>query len=129
MPRSRSGTGNSDDRRRRWRAGLDAEALAGWYLRLKGYRILARRVKLGMGEIDLVVLRRNVLVFVEVKTRSRADLYAQALESVNTRRIANAAAGYVARHPRLAGLDQRFDVIFLAPFAWPRHVTNAFEAS
>ncbi len=129
MRRWRSGTGNSDLRRRRWRAGLRAEALAGWYLRLKGYRILARRVKMGAGEIDLVALRGTVLVFVEVKARTGGHLYAQALEAVNTRRIGNAAALYVARYPRLAGLDQRFDVIFLAPFAWPRHVTNAFEAS
>jgi putative endonuclease len=40
-----------------------------------------------------------------------------------------AAGLYVSRHPHLAPADQRFDVIFLAPFAWPRHIINAFDAT
>jgi putative endonuclease len=129
MPRSRSATGPSPERQRRFRAGLRAETLAALVLRLKGYRILAQRMKLPGGEIDLIALRGRTLVFVEVKARRRGADFAQALEAVNTRRIGHAANAYIGRHPRLAGLDQRFDVIFLAPWAWPRHVKNAFEAN
>ncbi|MBN9308191.1 YraN family protein [Devosia sp.] len=108
--------------------GRRGEDLAALYLRLKGYRILARRVKTPGGELDLVARRLGVTVFVEVKARmSRAEL-GVALEAVNTRRIARAAEHYVARHPELASAPLRFDVIFLAPMMWPRHLRNAFQA-
>ena len=107
--------------------GRRGETLAAWYLRLKGYRIVATRVKCPVGEIDLVARRLGVTVFVEVKARGRRQSLAEALGVVNTRRIARAAAYYVARHPDLAATALRFDVIFLAPFTWPRHVRDAFR--
>lgn len=51
------------------RRGRAAERLAAWLLRLKGYRILERRLSTACGEIDLVARRGGVLVFVEVKRR------------------------------------------------------------
>ncbi len=109
--------------------GRRGETLAAWYLRLKGYRIVATRVKTPVGEIDLIASRFGVTAFVEVKARqSRVEL-GMALEAVNARRIARAAEYYVARHPALAGTPLRFDVIFLAPMMWPRHVKGAFDAS
>lgn len=125
MPRSRSAPPDSR-RQASWRWGIKAERRAALFLRLKGYRILARRVRTPGGEIDVVALSRRTLVFVEVKARAVSEQHTEALEAVNERRIANAAQYYLARHPRLAGLDIRFDVIFLAPFAWPRHVIDAF---
>lgn len=109
--------------------GRRGEDLAAWYLRLKGYRILDRRVKTPGGEIDLVARRLGVTVFVEVKARTSRSELGMALEAVNTRRIARAAEHYVARHPALAAQPLRFDVIFLAPMMWPRHVKGAFDAS
>lgn len=108
--------------------GRSGEELAGWFLRLKGYRIRATRVKTPVGEIDLIAERFGTTIFVEVKTRKTAAGEADALGAVNTRRIARAAAYYVSRHPALAERTLRFDVIFLSPFAWPRHVVNAFRA-
>ena len=109
--------------------GRRGESMAAWYLRLKGYRIVETRVKTPVGEIDLVARRFGITVFVEVKARiSQAEL-GVALEAVNTRRIARAAEHYVARHPALAAKPLRFDVIFLAPMTWPRHVKGAFDAS
>lgn len=106
--------------------GRHGETLALWYLRLKGYFLLARRYKTPAGEIDLVMRRGRTLIFVEVKSRQRGSDYGLALEQVNSARIGRAAQHYVSRHRRAEGLDQRFDVIFLAPWAWPRHVKNAF---
>jgi len=111
------------------RGGRRGEAIAAWYLRLKGYRIVAARVKTPVGEIDLVVRRFGTTAFVEVKTRASAAEYGMALEAVNTRRVVRAAEYYVSRHPKLAATPLRFDVIFLAPRTWPRHVMNAFDAS
>ena len=54
---------------------------------------------------------------------------AEALQAVNQSRISRAAAFWLARHPAHAAANLRFDVIFLAPRQWPRHVINAFDAS
>ena len=109
--------------------GRRGETLAAWYLRLKGYRIVATRVKTPVGEIDLVAERFGTTVFIEVKARAFSSGEAEALAAVNRRRIVRAAQYYIVRHPRLAETPMRFDVIFLAPFAWPRHVRNAFDAT
>ncbi|OEO29938.1 hypothetical protein VW23_023665 [Devosia insulae DS-56] len=107
--------------------GRRGETLAAWYLRLKGYRIVATRVKTPVGEIDLIASRFGTTAFIEVKARQHRSEEAVALEAVNTSRISRAAQYYVARHPALAETPLRFDVIFLAPGTWPRHVKNAFQ--
>jgi putative endonuclease len=109
--------------------GRRSETLAAWYLRLKGYRIVARRYKCPVGEIDLVAERFGTTVFIEVKARSRHATEAETWGAVNRRRLVRAAEHYVARHPRLVDRPQRFDVIFLAPLRWPRHQVNAFDAT
>ncbi len=78
-------------RRRAWLRGFAAEGLAAWFLRLKGYRIVARRLRTPVGEIDIVARRARLVAFVEVK--ARAD-YADAVNSVTKdqqRRIERAA--------------------------------------
>ncbi|HEY0918685.1 YraN family protein [Devosia sp.] len=109
--------------------GRRGEAVAAWYLRAKLYRIVARRLKTPVGEIDLVAMHLGTLVFVEVKARRRRGDEFDALLHVNRRRLLRAAQYYLLRNPRLAELPMRFDVIFLAPLTWPRHVRNAFDAS
>lgn len=104
-----------------------AELLAGLLLQVTFHRILLRRYKTPVGEIDLVARRGRTLIFIEVKTRGRASGEAEALEAVNQARIVRAASWFLTRHPQLAGLDMRFDVIFLAPGKWPRHVKHAFS--
>lgn len=109
--------------------GHRGEALAALLLRLKLYRVIARRYKTPVGEIDLIASRAGIIVFVEVKTRGRAESEAEALEAVNQARITRAARHFLSRNPGAAGADCRFDVIFLAPGRWPRHVINAFDAA
>jgi putative endonuclease len=111
------------------RYGRRGEFWAALYLRLKLYRIVASRAKTPVGEIDLIAERFGTTVFVEVKSRAFSGGEAEALAAVNRRRIVRAAGYYVAHHPRLAARPLRFDVIFLAPFAPPRHLVNAFDAT
>jgi len=111
------------------RQGRRGEMLAAWLLRAKLYRIVERRFKTPVGEIDLNASRFGTTVFVEVKTRGRAEGAAEALVKVNPRRLVRAAQYYLARHPRLAETPLRFDVILLAPKTPPRHLKNAFQAS
>jgi putative endonuclease len=120
---------NTDSRKFAEGSGRRGEFWAALFLMLKLYRIIARRVKTPLGEIDLIAERFGTTVFVEVKARSFSHQEADALAAVNQRRIARAAALWLTRHPARANAPLRFDVIFLAPFAWPRHIVNAFDAS
>ena len=109
------------------RFGLSAESIAATLLLAKGYRILARRWRSPVGEIDIIARSRTTLVFVEVKARDRLDDAAEAVLLRQRRRIADAAAAWLARRPDLAELAMRFDVVLVAPGRLPRHVTGAFD--
>jgi putative endonuclease len=123
----RSPSKPSSERQFNERAGRRGEFWAELFLRAQFYRVLARRVKTPVGEIDLIVQRGSYTVFVEVKARAFSHQEYDALMAVNRRRIENAAQMWLMRRPELAAGDLRFDVIFLAPFAWPRHIVNAFH--
>ena len=109
-----------------YRGGHRGEALAALFLRCKLYRIVQRRYKTPVGEIDLIAERFGTTVFVEVKARRKAESEAETLEGVNQSRILRAAQYWLARHPAKAATPLRFDIIFLAPGRWPRHLVNAF---
>lgn len=113
-------------RQQREQQGRRGEWLAALYLRLKGWRILAQRVKTPRGEIDLIARRGKVLAFVEVKWRRDDAGLAQAIDHYRLRRVA-AAAEAVAHRFGSARDEQRIDVLLLAPGRWPRHITNAWQ--
>ncbi len=116
-----------ETRRRAYGRGRRAEALAAWWLRLKGYRIVARGFRVATGEIDLIARRGRVLAHVEVKARPSLKEAREALTPRQRRRIERAAAAFLQQHPGLAGLDQRFDVVLLAPRRRPHHLENAWH--
>jgi putative endonuclease len=128
-PSKRRTNGASRDRQFAEGAGRRGEALAALFLRAKLYRIIGTRVKTPLGEIDLIARRGDQVAIVEVKARSFSHQEEDALLAVNRRRIVRAAGLWLSRHPELAEAHLRFDVIFLAPFTWPRHIVNAFDAS
>jgi putative endonuclease len=118
---------DADLRRRAYRWGMSAETRAAWYLRLKGYRILARRYKVSRGEIDLVARKGRVLVFAEVKARA---VELQALEAVGSktrRRIEAAADIWGTKYPYYRDFSWRYDIIVIMPGHWPLHVIDAFR--
>ena len=106
------------------RRGRKGEALAAWYFRLKGWRVLARRVKTRRGEVDLIVRRGRTVAFVEVKWRRTAAELDLAIDEYRLRRVAAAAEAVAPRFVR-PGDDQRIDVLLLAPGRLPRHIVNA----
>jgi len=109
--------------------GLSAESRAAVLLIAKGYRIVARRWRSPVGEIDIVARRRNTLVFVEVKARARLDDAAESVIARQQRRIVAAAEIWLADHPDDIASDIRFDVVLVAPKSLPRHIQAAFDAS
>jgi putative endonuclease len=108
--------------------GISAESRAAAFLIAKGFRILARRWKSPLGEIDIVARRRSLLVFVEVKARNDFDEAAESLSPRQQRRIAAAAEAWLAAHGSDGFRDIRFDAVLVAPGKMPRHIPGAFEA-
>jgi putative endonuclease len=110
-----------------FRVGLSAESRAAAYLIAKGFRILARRFRSPVGEVDIVARRGRLLVFAEVKARNRLDDAAESLLPRQQRRIAAAASAWLVAHPDDAESDIRFDAVLVAPGRLPRHIPAAFE--
>jgi putative endonuclease len=107
--------------------GISAESRAAAWLIAHGYRILARRFRSPMGEIDIIAARRYTLIFVEVKARATLDEAAEAVTDRQKQRIAAAAEIWLANNPMPAIRDMRFDAILVAPGKLPRHIPGAFE--
>jgi putative endonuclease len=112
-----------------FRLGLSAESRAAMLLLAKGFRIVMRRFKTPVGEVDIVARRRRELVFVEVKARDSLDAAAESVTERGKQRIVAAAEFWLASHPDDAQCFIRFDVILVAPGKIPRHIANAFDAS
>ncbi len=123
-------TGRTDPAARRAaaeRRGRRAETWAAWLLRLKGYRVLARRWRGRGGEIDLIARRGRIVAMVEVKARADLDRAAGAAAGRGQARIARAAAEYLSGRPELAGFDIRFDVVLASAGRLPRHLPDAWR--
>jgi putative endonuclease len=106
--------------------GRGAETSACWYLRLHGWRILARRARAPGGEVDIIARRGRTLAFIEVKARATEDAAALALDEFRLRRVAVAAERLAPRYMR-HGDDLRIDAIMIVPHRWPRHLVNVWH--
>ncbi|OJT95849.1 MAG: hypothetical protein BGN82_04960 [Alphaproteobacteria bacterium 65-7] len=110
------------DRRQAERRGHRGESLAALWLMAKGYRILARRLKTRAGEVDLVAAAPfGPVCFIEVKARALSRDAAEAVADGQRTRIARAAFLYLAGRPHLSRRGCRFDIVAVAPRAWPVH--------
>jgi putative endonuclease len=118
---------------RRIALGAAGEARAAEHLARAGYRILARNARAAGVEIDLVAQRGDLVVFVEVKTRT-SSAFGGAEAAVDARkqaRLARGAAAWLREH-RPRARRARLDVIacrFEAGLGWRiTHLEGAFEA-
>ena len=119
-------TSRPEDRKASERRGHRSETVAAFWLRLKGYRILARGLKSPVGEIDIVARRGNVLAFVEVKARRQVTAAAEALGQRQFGRVARSASLFLAEHPRHAACAVRFDAVLVGGL-WPRHLPDVWQ--
>lgn len=114
-------------RRRHERRGHRGEWFAALALMLKGYRIVARRYRTRLGEIDLIGRRGDLVIIVEVKVRPTLLEAMDAIGRMSERRIEAAADLWLARQPDYARLSVRFDMVAVLPRRWPVHVENIFQ--
>ena len=111
-----------------WKWGVWAEWYGSLWLRHKGYKILKRRFKTPVGEIDLVAQKGTILAFVEVKYRPSLDEAAFAITPHQRQRIERAAQYYLALHPAVSRFDLRFDAILITPKGRLKHIKNAWQS-
>jgi len=93
------------------------ERRAARHYRLRGWRVIAANVRVGPGEIDLIVRRGGSLRIVEVKEKTGPG-YGDPLEmidDVKLRHIRRASVRWLAAHPELARLDVRFEAVGVSP--------------
>ncbi len=115
-------------KRRAFRRGHFAELVCLWHLRLRGWRVLARRFRVPSGEVDLIARRGSVLAAIEVKARDSLALAAEAVGPRQRRRVARALDHFVALRPELARLNLRYDVMLVTPGRLPRHLADAWRS-
>lgn len=120
--------GKDVDRLKAYRRGHRGEFLASLALIAKGYRIVARRYRTRLGEIDLIARRGDLVLIVEVKARPTLVEAMEAVARSSERRIEGAADLWLARQPDHARLSIRFDLVAVLPWRWPVHVENVFFA-
>ncbi|MBO1906603.1 YraN family protein [Microvirga sp. 3-52] len=114
-------------RRATFLRGHRAEWIALLFLVMKGYRPLARRYAASGGEIDLIVVRGDTIVFVEVKARGLMDGALSAITARKRQRFSRAVRTWLTRNDWARSRTWRADAVFIAPRRWPQHIVSAFE--
>lgn len=108
--------------------GTQAENLALQYLKKQGLKLLAQNYRCYVGEIDLIMLDAEILVFVEVRFRTNSE-FGDAVASISrskVRRICRAAEFYLQNHLKFAEISTRFDVIGIDSLKKIRWLKDAF---
>ena len=112
-------------------SGKLAELIAAIYFISHGYSIIKRNYitgkGTGAGEIDLIVKRNNLLVFVEVKKRTNLETAAYAISPAQQQRLWKAAENFVQTHTEFSNFEIRFDAfLFAFPFKF-KHINDAWR--
>lgn len=109
--------------------GLRAEDQAADHFTSLGFEVVAKRYKTKSGEIDLIVQRETLVIFVEVKARASVNEGLESIMARAQRRIASAATQWMADtdHAIIGTVDYRFDVVVITPDHTLTHFENAFS--
>ncbi|MEM0900664.1 MAG: YraN family protein [Pseudomonadota bacterium] len=114
-----------EKKREAYRLGIAAESRAAWALRLKGFRIVARRFKTKAGEVDLIARRGKLILMVEVKARRTLKDAVNSVSYTAWNRIEAAGDQWLAKQKDYGQLSIRFDLVAVLPGKWPIHLENA----
>lgn len=116
-----------------YKSGKVAEWIALIYLLFKGYFPVSRNFITGKGtnagEIDLIVRKKRLLVFVEVKKRQSLEKAAYAVSEKQKQRIIRGAEVFLKRHSQYDSFDIRFDAILVELPYRIRHLPNAWVST
>jgi putative endonuclease len=107
--------------------GRTGENEAAQFLESKGMKIISRNFRYQGGEIDIIALEQECLIFIEVKTWTVYGIEAleQGLDAKKQHRIIETAKYFLSSHREYRYMAVRFDVIFVAPKGIT-HLVSAF---
>ena len=109
-------------------SGLFAECIARVYFFFTGYEILKSRYKtdkgFGTGEIDLILIKKHQLIFVEVKKRNNFLIAVEAITRKQVSRIENSINLFLSQNQKYKNYDIRFDVVVFNKFYFFKHFKN-----
>lgn len=105
--------------------GVDGEGVARIYLESLGYKVVDSRVRLAGAELDMIALKDNFIVFIEVKTRKQPQ--EEYLSPHQCKRYIVAAEEYVGQRPELAKLAIRFDLVVVIGAKVYEHLEDAWS--
>ena len=109
------------------RKGRWSENLVILWLRLKGYRILEKRIKTPKGEIDIIAKRFKSLIFIEVKARKNVETGLFSITPRQIKRIISAANYWRSVKHKYNDFTCRFDIVIVNPYLSITHIKNAFD--
>lgn len=115
-----------------YESGHFAETIAVWYLRFKGYKLIARNFIVGRGtgagEIDLIMTKGKTIVFFEVKKRKDLIRAAEAVSFKNQMRTIKSSAVFLQRNPHYNSYQMRYDaILFENHKLLPHHIQDAWR--
>lgn len=116
-----------NSRRKAWKLGVYAEYICLAYLFFCGYRFLEKRYKTKVGEIDLVMRKSGVIVFIEVKARKTYEEGLYAISPRQLQRIQHTAEIFLSKMRKKQFKGARFDVMVVVPWRMPYHLKNAWQ--
>ena len=103
--------------------GLIGEYITGIIYSLMFYRVIKRRFRTFVGEIDLICKRFNTIVFIEVK--SRKTNYDDIIYTKRQQeRLLKSAQIFLVSNPKYQFLDIRFDLVIIRPYTFPMIIKN-----
>lgn len=115
----------------RFDKGIKAEEASALFLERQGYECIATRYKGNGGEIDIIAVKDNVLVLVEVRFRKTIMTAAESITPLKMERLRKAADYFLMQNPTIFEKHPfiRFDVVLLSKDGKIVHIENAFGGS
>jgi putative endonuclease len=109
--------------------GQEGEAQAVAFLEGHGFIVLERNIRSQYGEVDIIAQKKDIIVFVEVKTWAAFDIDSiqYSIDKRKQTRIIKTAEMFLSTHPEFDGSAIRFDVIFIKGKTFI-HIQDAFTA-
>lgn len=112
--------------------GIFSEFLVIIFLLCKGYKILRRRFKTKLGEIDIIASKKNTIIAIEVKARKKFliknKLLFDEVVSFNQRqRIKKSAISFIKSNKKYQNYNLRFDLVVVTSYRLPLHLIGFWE--
>jgi putative endonuclease len=107
--------------------GLFSEIIAIIFLKLKFYKILRRRYRNKLGEIDIIAKKNDFLIAIEVKARKNILLIDEVLSNKQMNRIKRSMNIFYSNKKYYGKLSIRYDLIIIQPYKFPIHLKNFWE--